>query len=313
MTAGFRLVRRHPWLILLPALADTLLWLGPQLSVRPLADALVEIIRASGMPTDPAQGLMVPPEMLVEMAAGFNLLWLLSNSLTWFNLMVPGLLEPARLGLAATPIDVPLAALPVVAPLLAVAGLGLGSAFLTIVALQLEGPGEQGGSPLRRWLHTWAWMVVYGLILLALFMLSTFALSVGISLLLLLAPALANVFGTLAVLMGSWIFIGLFLMLYFVAAAVVSDGVGLAEAVRRSLVVVTQNFWSTMGLILLTGLILAGFQFIFQRLAQASPIASIVSILANAVLLAGLTAARLIFYRDRLLRIALAKQSTPAA
>lgn len=313
LTAGFRLVGRRPWLILLPALVDLLLWLGPQLSVRPLADALVEIMRTSGIPADTAQGLMVSPEVLVEMAASFNLLWLLSNSLTWFNVLVPGLVEPARMGLAATPIEVPLAALPVVASLLAIAGLGLGSAFLVTIISQLEGPAGLAPSPLRRWLHTWAWMVVYGLVLLALFMLSTFVLSLGISLVLLLMPALANVFGTLAVLMGSWIVVGLFLMLYFVAAAVVSDGVGLAEAVKRSLVVVTQNFWSTVGLILLTGLILAGFQFIFQRLAQASSVALIVCILANAVLLAGLTAARLIFYRDRLLRIALAQQSTPAA
>lgn len=312
LTAGFRLVWRRPWLILLPVLVDLLLWLAPQLSVRPLADAVVEIIQASGIPTDTAQGLMVPPEMLVEMAASFNLLWLLSNSLTWFNVLLPGLVEPARLGLASAAIDVPLRTLPVAVPLLAVAGLGVGSAFLVTIASQLEGPGGLAPSPLRRWLHTWAWLVVYGLVLLALFVLSTFALSLGISFLLLLAPALANVFGTVAVLTASWIIIGLFLMLYFVAAAVVSDGVGLAEAVRRSLVVVTQNFWSTVGLIVLTGLILAGFQFIFQRLAQASPLTLIVSILANAVLLAGLTAGRLIFYRDRVLTIALAQQAPPA-
>jgi hypothetical protein len=123
-------------------------------------------------------------------------------------------------------------------------------------------------------------------------------------------PGLVNVFSTLVVLTGTWILVGLFLFLYFVAAAIASDGVGLGQAVRRSLVVVMQNFWSTVGLIVLTGLILLGFQFIFQRLAEIGPVAIIASILANAILLTGLTAARLIFYRDRLLRIAVAQQST---
>lgn len=312
LTAGFRLVWRRPWLILLPVLVDVLLWLGPQLSVRPLMDVMVEIMRASGIPADAAQGLMVSPEMLQDMTTGFNLLWLLSNSLTWFNVLVPGLVEPARLGLATAPIDIPLASLPVVALLLAVAGLGLGSAFLTSIVSQLEGPGGLAPSSLRRWLHTWGWVLVYGLLLLAMFMVSTFVLSLGISLLLLLVPGLANVFGTLAVLTGTWILVGLFLLLYFVAAAMASDGVGLGQAMRRSLAVVMQNFWSTVGLIVLTGMILVGFQVIFQRLAQAGPVAIIMSILANAVLLTGLTAARLIFYRDRLLRIALAQHSVQA-
>ena len=310
LTAGFRLVWRRPWLILLPVVVDGLLWLGPQLTVGPLVDVMMEVIRASGIPTDAAQGLMVSPDVLVELAASFNLLWLLSNSLTWFNVLLPGLVDPVRLGLAAAAIDIPLATLPLVAPLLAVAGLGLGSAFLTSIVVQLEGPAELAPSFLRRWLRTWGWVVVYGLLLLVLFMLSTFVLSLGLSMMLLVVPGLVNVFSTLVVLTGTWILVGLFLFLYFVAAAIASDGVGLGQAVRRSLVVVMQNFWSTVGLIVLTGLILLGFQFIFQRLAEIGPVAIIASILANAILLTGLTAARLIFYRDRLLRIAVAQQST---
>jgi hypothetical protein len=253
---------------------------------------------------------MMSPEVLVEMVASFNLFWLLSNSLTWFNVLLPGLVEPARLGMAAAPVDVPLGALPVTVPLLAAAGLGLGSAFLTSIVVQLEGPSGMAPSFMRRWLHTWGWVMVYGLLLLVMFMLGTFVLSLGISFVLVLVPGLANVFSTLAVLTGTWILVGLFLFLYFVAAAIAADGVGLGQAVKRSLAVVMQNFWSTVGLILLTGLILAGFQFIFQRLAQIGPVAIFGSILANAVLLTGLTAARLIFYRDRLLRIAVAQQST---
>lgn len=310
LTAGFRLVWRRPWLIVLPVLVDVLLWLGPQLTVGPLVDMMIEIIEASGISAGAAQGLMVAPDVLVEMAASFNLFWLLSNSLTWFNVLVPGLMDPVRLGLAAVAVDIPLAMLPVVAALLAVAGLGLGSAFLTSIVVQLEGPVGLAPSFLRRWLHTWAWVVVYGLLLLVLFMLSTFVLSLGIAMVLLVVPGLANVFSTLVVLAGTWLLVGLFLFLYFVAAAIASDGVGLGQAVRRSLVVVMQNFWSTVGLILLTGLILVGFQFIFQRLAEIGPVAIIASILANAVLLTGLTAARLIFYRDRLLRLALEQQST---
>ena len=54
-----------------------------------------------------------------------------------------------------------------------------------------------------------------------------------------------------------------------------------------------------LGLLLLTTLILWGFGLIWQRLASTSLLGALVVIFGNAVLITGLTAARLIFYRER--------------
>jgi hypothetical protein len=50
--------------------------------------------------------------------------------------------------------------------------------------------------------------------------------------------------------------------------------------------------------VILSAVILAGFGFIWQRLA-ANPVGLAVAIGGNAILLTGLTAARLVYYRDR--------------
>ena len=89
------------------------------------------------------------------------------------------------------------------------------------------------------------------------------------------------------------------MMLYFVLAAIVSYGVGLRQALWRSFNVVYRNFWVTIGLALLVSLILWGFDLIWQRLAVASPLGVLAAIVGNAVLVTGLTAARLIFYQER--------------
>ena len=134
--------------------------------------------------------------------------------------------------------------------------------------------------------------------LMALLMISSLALSF----VLLLAPSLATPLASLGLLLGGWLLIWFYLILYFVVAALAWDGASLRQAVWYSANVVGRNFWSTLGLIVLIMVILGGFQFIWQRLAQMSPWLVVVCIAGNSFLLAGLTAARLVFYQDRLAR-----------
>ena len=124
-------------------------------------------------------------------------------------------------------------------------------------------------------------------------------LSLVLAPILMVAPQVGTGLTTLLALLIGWLMLWLYFMLYFVLAALVTDGVGLGQAMWRSFNVVSRNFWSTLGLVILTTVILAGFGFIWQRLAPQSPGGTAVAIVGNALLLTGLTAARLLFYKDR--------------
>ena len=49
LTAGYNLVNRHPWLLVLPLLLDVALWWGPQLSVAPL---IADLMRVASPPPE---------------------------------------------------------------------------------------------------------------------------------------------------------------------------------------------------------------------------------------------------------------------
>lgn len=297
LTSGFRLVQRRLWLILLPLALDGLLWAAPQISVQGALQSVFALWPQAGLPADASQLLGQYEQLLMGEAERFSLLWLLSNSLTWLNALVPGLPALARPDTAG--IEVPLRSLALWTPVVLALGLGLGSAYLTMVASQLLPDPQPIATWVRRSLTLWLRVVVYAFLLLAFLAFSVFLLSLVLAVMLMVSPALAGGVTALAALLASWVFLWIFFMLYFVVAALASDGIGLGAAIVRSANVVARNLWSTLGLVLLTTVILGGFQLIFQRLSQLGPVLAGVSIAGNAFLLTGLTAARLIFYQDR--------------
>ncbi len=317
LTGGFKIVQRRPWLVLLPVVADLWLWLGPQLSIQPFVDGLLALITPANLPPDLAQVASPSLELLTSEGARFNLWWLVSNSLTWLHLVVPGLADPGRLA-AATVREVPTLSLILWVPLLLVLGLGLGTAYLTAIAAQLkviqppqdsaagqgspqgdDQPARSAGFWLRRGLRAWGLTVLYGFLALVVLFGVSMALSLVMAPVLLVAPQVGSGLMTVVALLLGWMMVWLYFMLYFVVAALVTDGVGLNQALWRSFNIVSRNFWPTLGLVLLTIVILSGFGLIWQRLAAHSPGGAALAIAGNALLLTGLTAARLIFYQDR--------------
>ena len=319
LSCGFKVVQRRPWLILLPVLLDLWLWLGPRWSIQPLADSLLRLLAAQNLP--PEMAVLVDPyrELLLAAGANFNLWWLLDNNPTWLSTILPGLAGPARLGAEPAAITGSAAALLLWAPLLLLLGVALGSLFMAAVASQLpvQRPDEEetpdqaanaAGMPqqgsgagfwLRRALRTFGLATLFSLLILALLLLVSLLLSLVMTPLFLISPQAGAGAASLAALMIGWFAVMAYLMLYFVLAAIVSDGIGLRQAIWRSLNVVYRNFWSTVGLLLLLTLISWGLGLIWQRLAATSTLGVLVAIAGNAVLITGLTAARLIFYRDR--------------
>lgn len=302
ISVGFKLVQRHIWLILLPALVDLWLWLGPHLSISDTVNSLLAAWPTAGLPSDVSELVTASQQMLQTASQQLNLLWLLSNSLTWFNVLMPGLVEPARFTTAGAAVQVQPGLILLGAPLLLAVGLGLGSVFLTSVVSRLQAETAPAGSWLGHAFRLWIRVLLYGLVMAVLLMGFALASSLFLSMVLVLVPALATPLASLGVLLGGWIVVWIYLLLYFAVAAMAWDGVAPGQAMWRSANVVGRNFWSTLGLVMLTVVIMGGFQFIWQRLAQFSPWLVLVSIIGNAFLLTGLTTARLVFYKDRYAR-----------
>jgi hypothetical protein len=310
LNSGFRLAWRNIWLLTLPVLLDLWLWLGPRWSVKPLVEGLITLWPTEALPPDMLSMAASYQQALLDASARFNLWWLLGNDLTWLSVLMPGLTDPARLGQAAVT-EVPVLALLLWVPLLLFIGLGLGSLLLTLLAARLARVQQDDASAestadlpssafwARRGLRTWLLVSLYALILLVLLLVVTFLLSLVFTVIFLVAPQLGAGLSVLGLLLVGWGAVWLYLLFYFVVAAVVSDGTGLLEAFWRSVNLVTRNFWSTVGLAVITVLILNGFGLIWQRLATLSPWGALAGILGNAFLLTGLAAARLIFYQDR--------------
>lgn len=316
LTGGFKIAQRRPWLVILPVAVDLWLWLGPRLSIQPFIDGLLALLSPANLPPELVQTVGPTQELLAGAGTRFNLWWLVSNSITWLRLVMPGLADPARIG-AEQVSAVPTLALILWVPLLLVLGLGLGTAFLTAVASQLKvippspasgaeqdkatpaSPAPTAGFWLRRGLRTWGLATVFGALAFLVLFAVSLALSIVMAPVLLVAPQVGAGLTTVVALLFTWMMVWLYFMLYFVVAALVTDGVSLGQAVWRSFNVVSRNFWPTLGLVLLTIVILSGFGLIWQRLAVHSPGGVLLAIAGNALLLTGLTAARLLFYRDR--------------
>lgn len=314
LSTGFRLVGRRVWLIVLPVVIDLWLLFGPRLSIQPVVDDMMNLWSTDGLPPDLVQTAEPFRQMLAQIGPTFNLWWLLDNSLTWLQTAMPRLSPVLDItGLQATS-EVSWLALLLWTPLIAVIGLGLGSAFLTLIASQMPAVPTPAQEPevesvaaekkprffwLRRGLRTWSMVVVYGLILFALITTLLFVVSLALTPIMMITPQLASALAALVALVIIWAGLWIYLVLYFVVAALVLDGTGLVDSLRRSFYVVTRNFWSSLGLVILTAVILTGFGLIWQRIAVFSPVGIAVAIGGNALLLTGLTAARLVFYRDR--------------
>lgn len=310
LSLGFKLVQRRVWLMLVPILVDIWFWLGPRLSIRPLIDGLLRLWSQAGLPNDLAEMADSYRQLLMAVGDQFNLFWLLDSGVTWMQGLVPRLGNAPRFGSASATVEVSPLSLLAWVPLLLLIGLGLGSLFLTCLVSQLEveKAGEEGQAPvgLRSWvgrgLRIWLGIAVYGFVVLAVGLAGLMVFSLGLTVVMLFVPGLTTALGTLGFLLLGWVGLWLYLMLYFVVAAIVLDGVSLPQALWRSANVVARNFWGTLGLALLSTLLLSGFGLIWQRLAGLGPWGTLVGIVGNAFLATGLAAARLIFYQDRYAR-----------
>ncbi|MBI4491723.1 MAG: hypothetical protein HY690_02905 [Chloroflexi bacterium] len=294
LSAGYGIVNRRIWILLIPILLDLFLWLGPQVSVSPLVgQALTRWGAPASLTLEQVQAIDEARRSVMSAADEFNLLSLLSSGLVGVPslVVVIGGQGPFQL------IDNWSMALGVA---LGAALLGLASGCTYYVLLAQQVRGSVGGAtlPWRALGHLWpAWRRVMGLLLV----LAGLGVLLGLPLAFVLAgaalvsPVLASI-GLACVLMA---LVWLQLYLFFAPGAIFVSQVGPLQAIRGSVAVVRAHFWPAVLLITLIWVILLGMAQVWVRLAT-SPGGTLVGILGNAYIASGLVAANLVFYQERM-------------
>jgi hypothetical protein len=304
LSAGYRFLGRRVELLLAPILLDLLFWLGPRLSAAPLfqqiASFYTEASSLEGLPSDSVALMRQMADLLRESSDKTNLLGVLANSSL---LHVPSLLA------AVGPFSdrfVWEVANPLAAVLLLIGfsllGVLVGVVYMNLLARTLplgDAPkpmsfGAFVEAVLRHWLMILAFVA---LVVLAL-VIGSVPVVLATAVLTLISPFI----GSLILLLVSGTMLVLFFYLYFVTAAVVVDNLPVHRAIVQSFGLVRNNFWATLGFVVLYNVITLGFARIMTILAETSPLGTIAAILIYAYIGSGLTMGLLVFYRTRIVK-----------
>lgn len=322
LEAGFRLVGRRIWLILLPVLLDLFLWAGPRLSVEPLVDQVLPVMEElwSGQQSD-LYAEFSPEDLsavLSKAAEQYNLF----STLRWAPVGMPSLLAE-RYALLNSPVEV-------------LRGYVMG---LVLGDLMIEDPLPRSSNTTWYVSSIWAWMLIWpglwivGTLIAAVYLTalarevnpanrdvpwwrhvgqvwgSLLLIGVGMGVLgvVLFVPA-SFLFGLLSMLnvgvaafafslvMGGVLWVALYLVYLVVAVAV--DRLWPWTAAWRSALLVVRYFGATLGLYLLANLISAGLAVAWWRL-NTGGVLSFLAMVGNAYVGTSLLSGTMIFYYSR--------------
>jgi hypothetical protein len=322
LSEGFASLNRRIWLVLAPVALNLYLWYGVQLSFGPLfRDLAATLSRLPATQAEPGDFRLLPEQLLALGRMDMRRPLAVLNTIPTLTLYVvgndgafdslplvqalPQMVDEQR----NTPIQVGGFWGAVLAFLiLNLLALPLSAAFLTALAEAVRGDR----APLPIWLRR-TWRAAAAL-------LGCFAAIVGVglaiglpflfftSLLLLLSPVLGGLAASLLFVVWFWvqIYIG------FAQEAIVVSRIGPLQAIRASFNIVRRNFWSTLALLGLSFLVIAGTGLIWQTMVGTSA-GVLAAIVGSAYIGSGLLAARMAFYRERLRRWQAAPAVRPIA
>jgi hypothetical protein len=291
ISAGYAVLNRRLGVLVLPLALDLYFWFGARVSFAPFFRLLRDWLELLTLLPwlDPRQ-----QEQLLVQIQNTDM----RAAIAWCNaipVVVPGLLglDSATTGpvrLLASPLHVALAVLTF--NLLA---LVVSSIFLTALASGVHGDPYR---PRRHALHMLGALLGlcgYALVLLALGVLLALPLLALLALLREFAAGLAPLVLGLALLAWLWVYI----FTGFAVEAIVLSGMGPLRSIWTSIQIVRHFFLETLGLLLLTTLIIAGLNVLWATLATTGA-GLLLALVGHAYVGSGLVAARQVFYRDRL-------------
>jgi len=300
ISLGYRVLGRRWPVVLIPLVVDLFLWLGPQISPWGVIKNLLAEAPDPKLATMLQQALGLESMDVSTLTSGPNLLSLVAavpgspptlvgtlgflpapagwERLTW----VPG--SPwTLLGLIV---------------ILLVVGVPVAATYLVSLARVFW----TAHPDLPRVERPWLWTTGNLMLLVALGIVISFGLSLGLTLTVVLLSlannGLALSLFSVGMMFLSWLVLWALLLFYFAPVSMVLQRTHVLTALWRSANVVMRNFWSALGFLALTFLISRGFALIWQRLASTLP-GVLVGMVGNAYLGTGLALAAFVFFQDR--------------
>jgi hypothetical protein len=295
IAAGFDFTTKHLWLILLPVLLDSFLWLGPRLSMRLLLEQLVAML-----PADPNMAQFY--EQLQTIAPHTNLFSSLSLPMVGVPALMVGMAPPV------TPLPVTVIELAgfggwlALYGLLTLVGVGLTAVYFTLIAQALRQLPDQPGPTVGLVARQAAWLMGQLLILGVALLIVGFLIYVPLLPISLLAGLLSAGLAVFVLLAGPVFMLWLVVYLFFAPHGMALNGRSLFHATLDSMQLVRANFSSLVGLLLVILVVRNGLATLLL-LADSGSWLTFASLIGHAFVMTSLVAATFIFYRDRVKRL----------
>lgn len=294
--AGYRALHRRLWVISIPAALSAYLWLGTPVAIAPITGELRTRLHDLGSLIGGSAGEY---ERITQgiLATDMRL------AMAWLNFVPVMSSSPTSGGAApegAISLQSPLE-LSVAVVLINVLALLLSSYFLTALAEAVSGEARGPLANLNRSLQ------VAGAIIGYLLALATVGFVLALPFLAISAIVIVALPGTALFILLAWYVALFWAYIYtgFAPEAIVISKAGPLRAIYNSVHIVRRDLTGTLGLLLLSFVILSGLGVIWRQIA-ATPPGLALAILSSAYVGSGLSAARLEYYREHLAHWAMA-------
>lgn len=308
LATGFELTTRYLWLMIIPAVLDLFLWIGPRLSFRPLIESL-----AAQMPQ---QALLMDPVPLLEAFAG---------RLNHFTYLAVSLVGVPALMTGLTPEKTPVQPILIeragwgewfgYLALFTLGGLLLAAVYYSLIAYALRRAGASAmGVPMppvrltRRTLRTSFRLIGLTGLFLVMVVVILFPTTFLAGFISLINQTLAMVFLMGALLVIIW----LAMFLSYTPQGMVLNPHGFRQTLAESIQLFRENLPASLGLIFVVSLARRLLSFILLT-ADTGNWVTAINLLAHAYISTALIMALFIFYRDRYTAFLRRTQPQPGA
>lgn len=312
IAAGLSLAIARPYLLIMPLLADLLLWLGIQISARSLLDSLRRLMLEQGGENGPAAAEQI--SLVSERFRVNDLLAFFIPSIfaglprdSLFHAFVSVLIPPIADGVDRDAVYAPWregffplweVATPWQVLGMMTVAFTISTMLVAIYRVPVARSVQEGGGTLRgligEFLLGWFRLVALLLLTGGVMAVTILPLLFGTAILLVLG---LNIAGLLAVAL---LIVGGLVAIYtlFVLDAMFLERIGPLKSIARSFEVVRANFGSTMRFALASLVIATGAVQVWSVMTQHIP-GLIIALIGNALLGTGLTIASMMFFHDR--------------
>ncbi len=302
LSGGFELILKNPWVLIIPIALDMFVWLGPQISAKPLFDKLVALFSTSVViPSNASADTLQSIELLKGMVQNTGDTLNVFGVISVYCLLAAGF--PTVFGVQPPPTDWARTILFTISDsptfLVWLILLGLVGILVMTLYLELIARAVRKETSERTLTPRFVKALVTATILTVLVSIGMFGFMVPLSIGATLMSDVSQGIASFLILMGMLFTLWASLYLVFVLPAVFVSGSGAWQAVLNSVSIFRFDFWQAIGLIMLMYLIRWGFVIVWQ-LFMGNPWGILFDVIANAILGSGLVAATMLFYADRI-------------